>query len=302
MKGKVAMLQFWDVKTRWCQRLHFFLRGGIAIAGSLLVYGTLFAADNTLAPQSISSPWRIALGTQWSHEHPELSYTTLNDSTNPELSINQWSTNDFTPHVSRGTLEKQLSSSSAFSFSYNQESATSLLVGKKNVLIPLPFLRFLLRRPAIMVRTTMQAPVTLNIHQLRLRYEHAITRQAGIELGGALGMQALYTQAKAAFPVLGYSKEEYFLLLPLVSLYARSEPLQRVRYTLRAEYLPIRIASTEGTVADVECTMEYKLNARFFVGVGGRYALKSFSREDENEHLDVSYPLLGAMFYTGIFL
>jgi len=277
------------------------LIGALLFLCLAFVSSVLYAADDEFG-KPFDSSWRIAVGTQWSKDRPELHYTILHDDSNPELFIPQSSTSDMQPLFSRCTLEKQLTGSSALSLAYSRDAATSLLVGKKNVRIPIPFLRFLLRRPDILVRTTAQAPVTLDMQLLRVRYEHSIARPAGVELGGGIGVQALYAQAKAAFPVLGYSKEEYFLLLPLFSLYARAQPWSRLRSTLRADYLPIHLEPYDGTLADVECTIEYKLNSRFFVGAGGRYALKSFSMEDDDNRLNASYHVVGAMLFTGIFL
>jgi hypothetical protein len=234
--------------------------------------------------------WRITFGMQWNQQDPALHYELLHDRSNPTLDIDDGGRSEIVSPFSSVSVEGRLSKKSSIDLTYTKDHTSSVLVGQKNVL----FLFFLLRN-------TVKAPVDINVQAVRLRYFHTIGRSGNFEFGGSSGLQALYLNAHALLPVMGYSEENYFYVLPCVGAYASYQPDNFFCYSVRADYLPLELKKISVRIADVDCRMEYKINANLFAGVGCRYSVKSLEIRNKKYLMNSSYDLFGGLVFMGIY-
>ena len=217
----------------------------------LLVIGDVALADyaSTQDYQNAGG-WRIISGMQWNQHDPALHYELLHDRSNPTIDINEGGRSEMVSPFSSISVERRLSKKSSIDLTYTKDHTSSVLVGQKNVL----FLFFLLHN-------TVKAPVDVDLEAVRLSYFHEIVRSGNFEFGGSSGLQAFFLNAHALLPVMGYSEENYFYVLPCVGAYASYQPNKIIRYSLRADYLPLELKKISVRIADVDCRMEYKINA-----------------------------------------
>ena len=256
-----------------------------------MLYDVAFGDETIITNNDAADKFGITLGMPWNQYSQELHYDEFHNHSRPVFDISKSRNSELLLPFSYVKIEKNLTKNSAINIFYTNDKTSSLLVGQKNIV----FLGFLMR-------PIVQAPVDIHLHCLRLHYFHAIARSGNVELGGGGGMQAIYIQAKAESPVLGYSEENYFIVLPSFGLYAKYQPTQRLRYALRVDYLPVPLDTIQGTSADIECKVEYKVNSLLFIGAGGRYSVKSLELEEKKYHMNTSYGFLGGLLFAGIYL
>lgn len=254
-----------------------------------MLYDVALGDESFIKNNGDADKWRMTFGMQWSQYSQELHYDKFHD--HLRLDISKSHNSKLLP-FSYFTIEKNLTKNSGINLSYTNDTSSSLLVGQKNVVV----LGFLLMRPIV------QSPVNIDLNLLRLHYFHTIARSGNVEFGGTGGVQALYVQAKAESPVLGYSEDNYFIVLPSFGLYTKYQPTQRLRYALRVDYLPVPLDTIQGTSTDIECTMEYKVNSLLFIGAGGRYSIKSLDLEGKKYQMNTSYGVHGGLLFAGIYL
>jgi len=254
----------------------------------IMLYDVALGDESFIKNNGDVDKWRMTFGMQWSQYSQELHYDKFHD--HLRLDISKSHNSKLLP-FSYFTIEKKLTKNSGINLSYTNDTSSSLLVGQKNVVV----LGFLMR-------PIVQAPVDIYLNLLRLHYFHAIARSGNFEFGGAAGIQALYVQAKAESPVLGYSEENYFIVLPSFGLYAKYQPTQRLRYIFHVDYLSVPLDTIQGTSTDIQYTMEYKVNPSVFIGAGGRYSKKSFDLEGKKYHMNTSYGVHGGLLFAGIYL
>ena len=255
----------------------------------LLQYDILHADDGSSENPSSAERWRIVLGIPWNQYVPSLHYETLNDRSKPTLDIDQSDTAEIVEPFSYVDVERRLSKYSTLELTYTKDKASSVLLGRKNV----RFLFFLLR-------PTVMAPVTLDVETMRLRYSHTIFRSGNFEFGGSGGLQVLYCNAHASIPVIGYSEENYCIVLPCIGTYVTYQQNKSIRYSVRADYLPIELDKISGRLADVDCSVEYKIHSNIIAGAGCRYSVKSLDLEQNNFRMNASYGLFGGLGFLGI--
>ncbi len=257
----------------------------------LINFDVAFADSGSRDNCSNAESWRMLLGMQWSQHEPALHYELLNDSSNPTLDINQGDNNEIVEPFSYVDVERRLSKYSSIKLTYTKDRTSSVLLGRKNV----RFLFFLLR-------PTVMAPVDIDVETMRLRYFHAIVRSGNFEFGGSGGLQALYCNAHASIPVIGYSEEHYFIVLPCVGTYATYQQNKSLQYSVRADYLPIELKKIAGHIAEVDCRVEYKINLNLFAGAGFRYSVKTLDLENQKYRMNASYGIFGGLAFLGILL
>ncbi len=234
--------------------------------------------------------WRMVLGAQWNRQMPSLHYESHNDSSNPTLDINKCDAGKIVEPFSYINVRRRLSNHSNIDLSYTKDRSSSVLVGRKNIVL----MGFLLR-------PTFQSPVYIDVEAVRLRYSHRIVRVDNFEFGGSGGLQALYVNAHASLPVLGYRDENYFVVVPCVGVYANYQQNKNMGYSVRADYLPIELDKISARVSDIDFTAEYKLNSTIFVGAGCRYSLKSLSLDNKKKLINSSYGVFGGLVVMGIY-
>lgn len=257
----------------------------------LINYEVAFADYDSREDFLNAGRWRIAFGMQWNQHVPALHYELLNDSSKPTLDINQGDKSEIVEPFSYVDIERRLSEYSGIDLTYTKDRTSSVLLGRKNV----RFLFFLLR-------PTVMAPVDIDVETMRLRYFHAIVRAGNFEFGGSGGLQALYCTAHASIPVIGYSEENYFIVLPCVGTYATYQQNKCIRYSVHADYLPIELKKISGRIAEVDCSVEYNINSNLFVGAGCRYSVKSLDLKNKKYLMNASYSIVGVLAFIGISL
>ena len=257
----------------------------------LINFDVAFADYNPGENCLTSGRWRMVLGMQWNQHEPALHYELLNDSSKPTLDINQGDKREIVKPFSYIDVEGRLSKKSGIDLTYTKDRTSSVLLGRKNV----RFLFFLLR-------PTVMAPVDIDVETMRLRYFHAIVRSGNLEFGGSGGLQALYCNAHASIPVIGYSEENFFIVLPCIGTYATYQQNKCIRYSVHADYLPIELKKISGRIAEVDCGVEYKINSTIFAGAGCRYSVKSLDLENKKYLMNASYSVLGWLAFIGILL
>ena len=235
--------------------------------------------------------WRMFFGMQWNQQVPALHYESLNDSSKQTLDINKSDKSEIVEPFSYVEVEGRLSKYSGIDLTYTKDRTSSVLLGRKNV----RFLFFLLR-------PTVMAPVDIDVETMRLRYFHAIVRSGNFEFGGSGGLQALYCNAHASIPVIGYSEEHYFIVLPCVGTYATYQQNKSLQYSVRADYLPIELKKIAGHIAEVDCRVEYKINLNLFAGAGFRYSVNTLDFENQKYRMNASYGIFGGLAFLGILL
>ncbi len=254
-------------------------------------FDVAFADYNSGENCSNAGRLRMVLGMQWNQHEPALHYELLNDSSKPTLDINQGDKSEIVQPFSYVDVEGRLSKYSGIDLTYTKDMTSSVLLGRKNV----RFLFFLLR-PAVM------APVDIDVKTMRLRYFHAIVQSGNFEFGGSGGLQAIYCNAHASIPVIGYSEENYFIVLPCVGTYATYQQNKCIRYSVHADYLPRGLKKISGRIAEVDCSVEYNINSNLFAGAGFRYSVKSLDLRNKKYLMNTSYSILGGLAFIGISL
>jgi hypothetical protein len=258
----------------------------------ILIKSGVALADHGLTEDYANAgSWRMVFGKQWNQSSLDLHYASLQDRSNTTVDINENGKNDIVDSGFYFQAEHRLSKKSFVDLTYTRDGTSDLLIAQKNV----RFIFFLLR-------TTVQAPVDIDVDALRLRYFHSIAQSDNFEFGGSGGAHALYINARTEFPVFDYSHKNYFIVLPCVGVYAKYKPGKNILYSVHADYLPIPLDKIHGTVGDVDFSVEYKINSTFFVGSGCRYSIKSLDLNNEKYRANASYAVFGGLVFLGIYL
>jgi hypothetical protein len=264
----------------------------IFLSFMLLIRSVVVMADDASTKEHANAgSWRMVFGKQWNQSSLDLHYASRQDRSNTTVDINESGKNDLVESGLYLQAEHRLSRKSFVDLTYTKDSASDLLIARKNV-----------RVLFLLLRTTVQAPVDIDVDALRLRYFHSIAQSDNFEFGGSGGVHALYINARTEFPVFGYRNKNYFVVLPCIGVYAKYKPGKNLLYSVRADYLPIPLDKINGNVSDVDFSVEYKVNPSFFVGTGCRYSIKSLDLNNEKYRANASFAAFGGVVFFGMYL
>jgi len=234
------------------------------------------------------SHWKFIVGGQLTHRSPEIHYVDKDSSPTRVIDIEK----DYTekkllpfPFIK---LEYSINPASSLDLTYNRDVTDTSALQRKTI----KFLFFPLK-------LGVRAPLKIDVQSLKLRYNHTIFQRENWEMGGAVGLQVLKVDAEAEIPAKGIETDTFTAPLPNISLYAAYSQSQKLSYRLRADYLPIKLHSTNGVLSEIDMSVEYRYTPTWVVGAGYRYTYLDLELDQKSYHADISHITQGPTIFVG---
>ena len=253
-----------------------------------IVLPTFAYADCAGFAYCSDSHWKFIVGGQLTHRSPEIHYVDKDSSTNRVIDIEE----DYTekkylpfPFIK---LEYRINPKSSFDMTFNRDVTETSALQRRTI----KFLFFPLK-------LGVRAPLKIDTQSLKLRYNHTIFQRENWEVGGSVGLQVLKVDAEAEIPAKGIETDTFTAPLPNVGIYASYSQSQKLSYRVRADYLPIKLHSTNGVLSELDLSLEYRYTPAWMLGAGYRYSYLDLELDQQSYHADISHITYGPTIFVG---
>lgn len=254
----------------------------------LLLPAFAFATCNDDASCQASN-WRLSVGLQYTHRSPILDYAEKNSADHREVTMEESFTEKKYLPFPTMKIEYRINSVSTLDLTYHRDDTETSALQRRNI----KFLFF-------PIRIGLRVPLQISTQSLKLRYQRALLQNDAWDVGGSVGLQVLKLAVDADIPTQDKLSEQLTVPLPELGLYASYMPFDTMTYRLDASYLPLKFHSVSGSLAEVNASLAYQLNARYFFGAGYRYAHLDLDFNREKYQASVSHVTYGPTAFVGI--
>ena len=269
------------------KQLNFLLKFSPILIGVLIPNATY--AGCTDPPHCDEHKLRLIAGGQFTHRSPEMHYHKNIESLPSGGTIQEdYAGNRYLPFPFM-KLEYHINQASFVSLTYNKdETDTSVLVRKK-----VNFLFFPLDLAII-------APLRIETQSLKVSYNRTLFQSNGFEFGGSLGIHILNYYGEIGIPVKDNTIKNVIVPLPNIGIFASWLHSEHVTSRLKTDYLPLRVNSIDGSVAEIDFSLEYQYSPTWMIGAGYRYSSIKLELDRESYRANGSYIAHGPTIFMGV--
>jgi hypothetical protein len=147
-------------------------------------------------------------------------------------------------------------------------------------------------------------PLEMELRRMKLEYSRVLWTPGQFNFGTLAGVQGLQIWMDARQPELflsmgGDDHFDYFVLAPLLGVFAEYQTNSPVKYRVSSEWMSAPLGNVEGKLIGLNAGVDYRVTDRLFFGVGYRFFDMNIRLHQSHYDLKGSYEVHGYQLYAG---